>query len=378
MCLLPPSFRHRHTDVIYWLTTENNMVELSSLLEQHGESTVLASGGLALGMLFGFFAQRSKFCLRAAVIEFWHGQFGEKLPVWLMAFSSAVVAVQLLILSGQLDVSTSRQMANTGSLSGALIGGLLFGAGMILTRGCASRLLVLSATGNLRALLSGLIFAVVAQASLSGALSPWRTEISSWWTIEGGSGRDLLAWSGVGNTGGLIFGLVWLIAGVFFAVRNQWSPMKWITAIVTGLTVAAAWWFSYAVAKNSFEVVNIQGLTFSGPSAEWLMRVLESPAPKVGFDFGLMPGVFAGSALGALLFREWKLEGFKDGHSMRRYIAGAVLMGFGSMLAGGCAVGAGMTGGAIFAVTAWAALVGMWAGAGLTDRIVDKVPLAGN
>jgi uncharacterized membrane protein YedE/YeeE len=46
-------------------------------------------------------------------------------------------------------------------------------------------------------------------------------------------------------------------------------------------------------------------------------------------------------------------------------------MGFGSMLAGGCAVGAGMTGGVIFALTAWLSLVGMWAGAGLTDRWLD-------
>jgi uncharacterized membrane protein YedE/YeeE len=106
------------------------------------------------------------------------------------------------------------------------------------------------------------------------------------------------------------------------------------------------------------------------------MRVLENPGPKMGFDFGLMPGVFAGSAIGALIGREWQLEGFKDGHSMRRYIVGAVLMGFGAMLAGGCAVGAGITGGAIFAVTAWLSLLGMWLGAGLTDRLVDRTPPA--
>jgi uncharacterized membrane protein YedE/YeeE len=41
------------------------------------------------------------------------------------------------------------------------------------------------------------------------------------------------------------------------------------------------------------------------------------------------------------------------------------------MLAGGCAVGAGVTGGAIFALTAWLSLVGMWLGAGLTDRWLD-------
>jgi uncharacterized membrane protein YedE/YeeE len=57
---------------------------------------------------------------------------------------------------------------------------------------------------------------------------------------------------------------------------------------------------------------------------------------------------------------------------MRRYIAGAIFMGFGSMLAGGCAVGAGVTGGAIFALTAWITLLGMWVGAGLTDRWIDR------
>lgn len=354
------------------------MPDLSALLETYGEGHVLAAGGLLIGWMFGFFAQRSRFCLRAAVVEFWHGRFGEKLPVWLVAFSSAVVAVQVLSLAGALDVSGSRQMTNTGSLSGAIVGGLLFGAGMILTRGCASRLLVLSANGNLRALLSGLVFAVTAQAALSGALSPLRLGISSWWTVDGGASRNLLAWTGTGHWGGLAFGLAWLLAGVYFAVRNHWSPLKWLTAALTGLTVALAWWFSYRVAQNSFEVVNVQGLTFSGPSAEWLMRVLSTPAPAVGFDFGLMPGVFAGSFIGALWGGDWKLEGFKDGHSMRRYIAGAVFMGFGAMLAGGCAVGAGITGGAIFSLTAWLALLGMWVGAGLTDRLVDREPPAGN
>jgi uncharacterized membrane protein YedE/YeeE len=51
-------------------------------------------------------------------------------------------------------------------------------------------------------------------------------------------------------------------------------------------------------------------------------------------------------------------------------------MGFGSMLAGGCAVGAGVTGGAIFALTAWLSLVAMWVGAGLADRWLDGGPVA--
>ena len=345
---------------------------MAQWLEIDGQGTVLAIGGSLIGLSFGFFAQRARFCLRAAVIEFWHRQFGHKLSVWLLAFASAVIGVQLMVLMGWLDTDSARQISAKGSISGALIGGVLFGVGMVMTRGCASRLLVLSANGNLRALLSGLIFAVTAQASLGGALSPLRTQISSWWTVEGGAPRDLLAVLGLGHWAGLVMGGLWLMAALFFALRSpQRSVWMWLGGIGSGLSVAAAWGFSQWGAAESFDPVQIQGLTFSGPSAEWLMRVLHWPAPALGFDFGLIPGVFIGSLIGALIGGDWKLEGFTDGYSMRRYIGGAVLMGFGSMLAGGCAVGAGVTGGAIFALTAWLSLVGMWLGAGLTDRWLD-------
>ena len=345
---------------------------MAQWIELYGDRSMLAAGGAAIGLAFGFLAQRSRFCLRAAVIEFWHRRFGEKLSVWLLAFSAAVIGVQLLALGGLLDTANARQIATRGSLSGALMGGLLFGVGMVLTRGCASRLLVLSANGNLRALLSGLIFAVTAQSALSGALSPLRFEISSWWMVDGGPARDLLVRLHLGHGAGLLFGLGWFVAALYFSWRSpQRSFWMWVGGIGTGLTVAAAWGYSQWVARESFDPVQIQGLTFSGPSAEWLMRVLQWPSPPIGFEFGLMPGVFLGSFIGATVGGDWKLEGFKDGYSMRRYIAGAIFMGFGSMLAGGCAVGAGVTGGAIFALTAWVTLAGMWLGAGLTDRWID-------
>lgn len=341
-------------------------------IENWGEPAVLAACGLLVGLGFGFFAQRSRFCLRAAVIEFWHGKFGDKLSVWLLAFATAVVGVQLMVVSGGLDVSTARQLSARGSLSGALLGGLIFGVGMVMTRGCASRLLVLSANGNLRALLSGLIFAVVAQASLGGVLAPLRETMAGWWVVEGGPARSVLSLVGAGPWDGLVFAAVWLITALFFAHHSGWGFWKWAGGIGTGLMVALAWASTYQVMSNSFEPVQIQGLTFSGPSAEWLMRVLSEPGEPWTFGLGLMPGVFLGSLVGALVGGDWKLEGFGGGYTMPRYIIGAVFMGFGSMLAGGCAVGAGMTGGSIFAVTAWLTLLGMWVGGGLADRVLDR------
>jgi uncharacterized membrane protein YedE/YeeE len=87
-----------------------------------------------------------------------------------------------------------------------------------------------------------------------------------------------------------------------------------------------------------------------------------------------VPGVFLGAFTAAALFGELKLEGFEGGASMRRYIAGALCMGFGGMLAGGCAVGAGLSGAAIFTLTSWVTLCAMWAAAAATDRLIDQQP----
>lgn len=346
---------------------------LESLVESLGESQSIALAGLGIGVLFGFFAQRSRFCLRSAVIEFARGTTEGKLTVWLFTFSTAVLLTQLYVLAGWLDVRDARQIAARGSLSGAAIGGALFGAGMILARGCSSRLLVLAAQGNLRALLSGLVFAVAAQSALSGVLSPLRNEISAWWTIEGGRTRDLIALTRIGPAGGAAFGALWLFAALVWARRQRVRFWGWFGAIGVGVMVSLGWLATFRISRAAFDaVIPVQSLSFTGPSADVLMLVLSPPGQPLKFDLGLVPGVFLGSFIAAFLWRELKLEGFQGGQSMRRYIAGALMMGFGGMLAGGCAVGAGISGAAVFTLTSWVSLTTMWAAAALTDSMMDR------
>lgn len=347
---------------------------VTDLLDQWGEPTILATGGLVIGLAFGLLAQRSRFCFRAAAIEVGRGRLGEKLAVWMLGFAAAVTGVQALALAGGLDVAGVRQIAAQASLSGVLVGGLLFGAGMVLARGCPARLLVLSANGNLRALVTGLVFALAVQASISGWLAPLRTAIGSWWRIDPGPSRNLLSAVGLGHGAGLAIGLALLVLAVALMTgqrERQTRAWGWVGGIGAGLAVTAAWAFSQALARASFEPLQVHGLNFSAPSAEWLMRMLQSPPPKIGFEFGLIPGTLAGAFLGGLIGRELRLEGFHDATSMLRYLAGAILMGLGAVLSVGCAVGAIVTGGALFALTAWLSLGAMATGAILTDRLVD-------
>lgn len=348
---------------------------MSLLIEWVGEAYLVLVAGFVIGLAFGLFAQQSRFCLRSATIEFWQGRPGSKFAIWLLAFSAALLSTQILILAGWLDPGSIRQLTGTGSLSGAIIGGAMFGTGMILARGCASRLLILSATGNMRALVSGLVLTFAAQASLRGVLSPLREGISALWTVSG-EARSLLAYLPLNPA--LPLSVALILAAILLGRRSGLKPWQAMAATGVGLSIGAGWGLTSWLASWSFEVVPVQSVTFTGPSADTLMALVNSPVIPANFGVGLVPGVFLGSFLASVATREFAWQAFDASTGMMRYLAGAVLMGFGGMLAGGCAVGAGVTGGAVLATTAWAALLAMWLSAGMASRLIDGAPAPGS
>lgn len=348
------------------------MLDLSGLLDIFSEDALAALLGLVAGAVFGFAAQRSSFCLRAATVEFARGQLGPRMAVWLLTFSTAVIWVQGARMAGLFRPEDARMMAVTGSWSGAILGGLMFGAGMVLARGCSGRLLVLAATGNLRSVMAGLIFAVTAQMALHGWLAPLRQWLAGLWTTAGGANVDLLAALALPDWAGLVLGLGTAGLALTLAARNRIGVPQLFFASGVGFAVALGWVLTFGLSQVAFDPVSVTSATFSGPSANTLMFFL-TPDPVLDFDIGLVPGVFLGAFLAAALKGELKFQGFDGESQMRRSMTGAVLMGFGAMLAGGCAIGAGVTGGSIFVATAWLALLCMWVGAVITDFLVDQV-----
>ncbi|MBR9840997.1 MAG: YeeE/YedE family protein [Rhodobacteraceae bacterium] len=344
-------------------------MDLVALVDRLGEAPTAALFGVLTGVVFGVAAQRSRFCLRAAVVEFARGKMRDKVSVWLLTFSTALVWVQGAQLLGVFDASNARMMAVPGSWSGAIVGGLMFGAGMVLANGCSGRLLVMAATGNLRSVISGLIFAVVAQMSLAGLLSPLRDRIAALWVTSGGRNMDLLAAAHLPRGAGLVIGLAIALVALELSRRNRIGVRRLVFASGVGFAVALGWVLTYALANVAFEPVQIESATFTGPSAHTLMFFLDRDA-VLEFDVGLVPGVFLGAFLAAAWARELKVQGFDGPTPLRNAMIGAALMGFGGMLAGGCAIGAGVTGGSIFGGTAWMALFCMWIGGMTTDVLM--------
>lgn len=348
-------------------------MDLVWLLETMGEDYAIATAGLLVGLVFGIAAQRSRFCLRAAAVEFARGNIGPKTAIWLLTFATALFWTQGAIFFDVISINEVRMLSAPGSISGAIIGGLIFGGGMVLARGCSGRLLVLAATGNLRAVISGLVFAVVAQMSLHGWLSPLRDWLAGLWVTPNGANIQILTHLGLPDGTGALIGLAFAIYALYVAYKNQVGKRVLFMASGVGFAIALGWFLTYSFSAISFEPVQVESATFTGPSADTLMFFLSRDA-IIDFDIGLVPGVFIGAFISAVLGRELQLQGFENGECMRRYLVGAAMMGFGGMLAGGCAIGAGVTGSSALALTAWIALTFFWIGAAVMDRILDYRP----
>jgi uncharacterized membrane protein YedE/YeeE len=346
-------------------------MDLIAFVEWMGEGNAEAALGLLVGVVFGIAAQRSSFCLRAATVEFARGSLGPRVAIWLLSFSTALVWVQGAQALGWFRAADARMMAVSGSWSGAVLGGLMFGAGMVLARGCSGRLLVLAATGNLRSVIAGMVFALVAQMSLYGWLAPVRLWLAGLWVTDGGRNLNALTMGGVPEGGALWLGLALAVMAVGLAMRNNLGARPLVFASGVGFAVALGWVGTWTLAQISFDPVSVTSATFTGPSANMLMFFL-NPNPSLRFDIGLVPGVVLGAFLAAYWGRDLSWQGYDGADAMRRSLTGAALMGFGGMLAGGCAIGAGVTGGSIMVATALLALLCMWIGAGLTDLLVDR------
>lgn len=320
-------------------------------------SVVLA---LAIGLIFGILAERTKFCFRSALIG---TNPRASMGVWLIALAFTIIGTQLAVFAELITFDDHRFFTSNLPIVAIIAGGIMFGAGMVLTRGCASRLTVLAGTGNLRALFVMILFAITAHAALKGILAPIRTSLGSL-TVDLGGVTSFAALPG----GAVIWSGLIVLAALFVAVRSGASVKTLTLAALLGLLVPAAWVGTGFILYDEFDPIALESLSFTSPMAESLFWSVASTSIPAGFGTGLIGGVIAGALVASLLFGRFKWQSFEGPAQTGRYMAGAVLMGLGGVLAGGCTVGAGLAGVPTLSFAALLALLAIAAGALATNR----------
>ncbi len=330
--------------------------------------------GFILGLLFGVVGQRTHYCTAGGLREWWREDNPRRAAALVIALSFALLGTQLSVAFGGLDVRPSIYRQSSFSWLLMPLGGLLFGYGMMLARGCGSRALVLLASGNLRSLVVLLALGVAAAITLTGPLAPWRLTMTEW---------TLVSWATV-SVPELFYGgdpvhhvarllPVAILVAVLLRValvnmklyRHPWEAAG---AALIGLLVPAGWWVTGHWGADDFEPVPVESLTFVAPISDAIQYLMLSTGIRAGFGVTVVAGVLLGACATALCAREFQLRGFDSPRHMLRFLAGGVMMGVGGALALGCTIGQGLTGLSTLAFPSFLAVAGILLGAWLSLR----------
>ncbi len=335
------------------------------LLEYFGDTDpriIQVFFGLALGLVFGAAAQISRFCLRRTIV----GEDNRTAAaVWLTAFATAIGGFYVANLLGYIDVSDHRLLAQDIPILAIALGGLIFGAGMVLARGCVSRLTILGATGNLRALMVLVAFAITAHAALKGVLAPLRVSLGSV-TIP----SPFASLSEIPGAAPLV-AIAALLVAVSLGRRFEARARDMALGGLIGLVAVAGWAGTSVLLLDEFDPLPVQSAAFTLPWSDTLFWVLASSAVPAGFGVGLVGGVLLGSFSSAAMRGELEAVSFASAPQTLRYLSGGMMMGIGGVLAGGCTVGAGLSGSAMLSVAALLALSFIVIGAVVTNWMLS-------
>jgi uncharacterized membrane protein YedE/YeeE len=352
-------------------------------------TTQVLWAGFALALVFGAIAQRTHFCTMGAVADIVNMGDWSRMRMWVLAMAVGMLGFNAMVAAGWIDVRDTIYTVPRMTWLSALVGGLMFGFGMVLASGCGSKTLVRIGGGSLKSLVVFVVLGLAAFATLRGVTAVARAATVDRVAHGFPAGQDLptlaagafgvapaqaALWLGVIVGGAL---LVWALARSEGRTGDVLLGGLGIGAVIVGV-----WWVSgvlghLAEDPNTLEEAylatnsrRMESLSFVAPVAytiDWLLYFSDkSKLLTLGIVTTL--GVIVGSAAWALWSRSFRWEGFGGVEDVANHLVGATLMGVGGVTALGCTVGQGLSGVSTLAIGSFIALAGIIAGAVLALR----------
>jgi len=373
--------------------------------------SVLLWSTFAIALVLGAVVNKTNFCTMGAVSDWVNiGDLG-RFRAWMLAATVALVGVIVLESVGLVNADAAFPPYRSPMLIWAenLLGGVMFGIGMTLASGCANKTLIRLGGGNLKSIVVLLIIGVIAyyminpfpdsdQTLMSLLFIDWIRPLA----VDMGRAQDLGTLASPENAvmarlviGGLI--AVALLVFIFRSADFRRSFDNLFAGVMVGLAVLGAWYVTsninldvdgdiYSLREFALQwdflaesdegrpadtrPLSPQSFTFINPTGQTLGYV-SAGFSQAYLTFGVMAliGVIAGSFLWSLVSRSFRFEWFASGKDFLNHVIGAILMGFGGVLAMGCTIGQGITGVSTLALGSFIALISIIFGCAITMKI---------
>ena len=339
----------------------------------------LLAAVVIVAVLLGAVTSKTNFCAMGAVSDWLNIGDTGRMRAWVFSMAVALAGVAALEATGTVNLSGETfppyRTANFAWLR-YLLGGLLFGVGMTLASGCGNKTMVRIGGGSLKSLTVLVVAAVCAYLMMwtplfEKAFLPWISATSVNLQSHGVANQELgtvlAGMFGMSISKHLNLAVAAAVVAVllFFVFKSadfRDEPDHLLGGAVVGLAVVFGWWATggslgrewrdYAdMATVVPSRVQVQSYTFISPMGDTLRWLLEPRnLSLVNFGVAALGGVILGSAIWAVLAREFRFEWFAGWKDFGAHVLGGALMGTGGVLAMGCTIGQAVTGVSTLAV----------------------------
>jgi len=347
-------------------------------------ATLVLWASFGLSVVFGAITQRTHFCTMGAVADIVNIGDWTRMRMWAMAMGVAMIGFNAMVALGWVDAAHSIYGGPRVLWLSALVGGAMFGFGMVLASGCGSKTLVRIGGGNLKSLVVFIVLGVSAFATLKGITAVARVATVDSVAVTLTTGQDLpsLLAAGTGLAKPMLAAVLGLLIGgalIAWALARAEgrSADNLLAGFGIGAVVVAVWWVTGRLGhvaedpstlQEAFVATNSQrmeSLSFVAPVAftlDWLM-FFSDKSKLLTVGIVSVAGVVTGSAAYALQSKRFRWEGFRDANDTANHLVGASLMGVGGVTALGCTIGQGLSGVSTLSLTSFVALAAIVLGA---------------
>jgi len=301
--------------------------------------------GLALGIVFGFALQRGRFCMNSAFRDILLMKDFTTFKAVAAAILVEMIGFEILALAGVITLAPKPLLWGAN-----IVGGFVFGIGMVVAGGCASGITYRVGEGMVGAMSAVLGFSLTALSTSMGLLKPIASYLQTNTKVMTTDNKSLTLANILGLQYWVVaFGLavIIIVFWVIMARRNRdegfatgkaslsekifkrgWS---WLAAgVVIGLIGIVAFPLSAAAGRNY-----PLGITGGWSAIE---KTIVTGENAMSWEALLVIGVVIGAAIAALIAREFKLRAPAPAVLIQTFVGG-LLMGFGAVTAGGCNIG---------------------------------------
>ena len=365
----------------------------------------------AIALIMGAVVNKTNFCTMGAVSDWVNMSDTGRMRAWILAIAVGVLGVTALEAAGLVNVTGTfppYRQTNFVWLENVL-GGALFGVGMTLASGCGNKTLIRIGGGNLKSVMVLLVIALIAYFMInpfpgsdktlySTLFYPWTNPTAVALTTNQDLGAMLFgdkAATGRMVMGAIIGGL--LLIWAFKSADFRGSFDNILGGLVVGLAVLAAWYITSNIRVDaSGDILTLQSFVqdwdlyapadavrpaAAGPLAAQSFTFINPMGQTLGYvasgfdrtllTFGIMAlaGVIAGSLLWSVISRNFRIEWFASVRDFFNHLVGAILMGFGGVLAMGCTIGQGVTGFSTLALGSILTFVAIVLGSAITMKV---------